>query len=207
MLKSIILGATALVAVIAAAPAYAGGINQTLPVIGGPSYCASTVTGAGALSGATGQGQATTGSICAQTIPAGPAGFSGTENARVDLFAPGTSNGSPVQTALVNIQQLWQGALIDVTTVATTQTIPAGATFYALDGAQASALTVTMPAVAIDGQIQKIICEAATVGALTVAANTSIVTQVVKNSPGVACVAGVSYTYRYKLSNLTWYLV
>src|SRR6185437_7305425 len=150
----LLAGAAALVALPLAA--YAGGSWQTLPVIGGASYCASTVTGAGNLVG--GNGQAQSGSICGQTVPAGPATFTGSEVVPMDLNAPGTTSGAPVNSALVNIQQLGQGALLDVTTVNTTQTIPAGVTFYALDGAQGSALTVTMPAVAIDGQIQKVIC-------------------------------------------------
>jgi hypothetical protein len=95
--------------------------------------------------------------------------------------------------------------MIDLTTVATTQTIPVNTPFYFLDGAQGSALTVTMPATAVEGQIQRVVCEAATVGTLTVAANTSVVTQVVKGNPAAACVAGVGYAWRYQASNLTWY--
>lgn len=202
-----LLGASALLALaVSLSPAYAGGLNQTLPIIGGTSYCASTVTGTGALSGTTGQGQGTIGSICAQTIPAGPATFTGTENARVDLFAPGTSNGSPVQTAVTGIQQLGQGAFIDIAAPASA-TIPAGDVFYSLDGTQASAFTITMPVVVVDGQFQEVICTAATAGVLTVAANTSVVTQVIKNNPNAACVAGTVYKWRYNASNLTWFRV
>lgn len=184
--------------------AFAGGSFQTLPGIGAPSFCASTVTGTGSLGGTTGQGQGTTGSICAQTVPAGPATFTGTEITNMDLYAPGTSNGNPVQTASANIQQLGQGAFLDVASPATA-TIPAGVVFYSLDGAQASAFTITMPVAVVDGQFQEVICTAATVGALTVAANTSVVTQVVKNNPGTACVAGTVYKWRYNAANLTWF--
>ena len=188
---SLLTGASAFV--LAAGAALAGGSFQTLPVIGGASYCASTSTTSG-------------GQTCTQTVPAGPPTFTGSEVVPMDLSAPGSNNGNPVNTALANIQQLWQGQLLDVTTVATA-TIPAGVTFYALDGAQGSAFTITMPAVAVDGQIQKVICEAATVGALTVAANTTVVTQVLKGNPSTACVAGTAYNWRYNAANLTWYRV
>lgn len=62
----------------------AAGNYQGYPIVGQPSYCESTVTGAGGLGGATGQGQATTGSFCAQTVPAGPSGLTGEELVNVD---------------------------------------------------------------------------------------------------------------------------
>jgi hypothetical protein len=205
MLKNL-LGGAAFVAILAASPAFAGGLSQTLPQIGGPSFCASTVTGTGGLSSNTGQGQGTTGAICAQTVPAGPPTFTGSESTAVDLFSPGSSNGSPVQSANVNIQQLDQGALLDNTTVATA-TIPAGVVFYSLDGAQAGAFTITMPAVAVDGQFQEVMCTAATVGVLTVAPNTTVVTQLLKNNPAAACVAGTVFKWRFNAANLTWFRV
>jgi hypothetical protein len=53
--------------------AWAAGNWSTLPIVGNPSFCGSTVSGAAPpLGGITGQGQATGGSICGQTIPAGP---------------------------------------------------------------------------------------------------------------------------------------
>jgi hypothetical protein len=202
---TILASAGALACAFSAIGAYSAGMYQTLPIIGGSSYCASTVTGTGGLSGVTGTGQGTTGSICGQTVPAGPATFVGTEVAPVDIYAPGTSSSAGgAQTALVNLTQLGQGPMIDLTTVATTQTIPVNTPFYFLDGAQGSALTVTMPLSAVEGQIQRIICEASTVGTLTVAANTG---QTLKGNPNAACVAGVGYAWRYQASNTTWYRV
>lgn len=68
------------VAVLAAGSiAWGAGMWSTLPILGNASFCASTVTGAGGLGGVTGQGQATTGSICAQTVPAGPPFITGNE--------------------------------------------------------------------------------------------------------------------------------
>jgi hypothetical protein len=67
----------------------AAGNYQGYPIVGQPSYCESTVTGAGGLGGATGQGQATTGSICAQTVPAGPPSLTGSEVINADTGSSG----------------------------------------------------------------------------------------------------------------------
>ena len=207
-LKLSLLGAAAFAALLACAPApaYAGGWWSDWVGIGLPSYCASIVTGTGNLSGTTGTGQGTIGSICAQTVPAGPTTFAGTEYLPLDIYALGANvqSGGP-SSAVVTIVQLGQGPMVDQTTVGTTQTIPANTPWFFLDGSQGSALTVTMPANAVEGQIQHVVCEAATVGTLTVAANTSVVTQVLKGNPNTACVAGVGYAWRYQASNLTWY--
>ena len=74
-MKSLRLIAAAGIAMVAAlsTAAYSAGIWSTLPMGGQSSFCASTVSGTGNLSSTTGQGQGTTGSICAQTVPAGPA--------------------------------------------------------------------------------------------------------------------------------------
>lgn len=77
--------------------AWAAGNWSTLPVIGGNSFCGSTVTGAGGLGGATGQGQASTGSICAQTIPAGPSAPTGVETIPVDT---NTASGQPASAVM-----------------------------------------------------------------------------------------------------------
>ncbi len=205
---AILASAGALSLALASVGVYAGGVYQTLPVIGGAAYCASTVTGATGLTGITGQGQATGGSICAQTVPAGPPTFAGTEVVPLDIYAPGTAtfNGGP-QTALTSLVQLGQGPMVDLTTVGTSQTIPNNTPWYFLDGAQGSALTVTMPPNAVEGQIQRIVCEAATAGTLTVAANTTVVTQVLKGNPNTTCTAGVGYAWRFQASNLTWYRI
>lgn len=76
--------------------AYAAGSFSTLPIVGGSSFCASTVTGTGGLGGITGQGQGATGSICAQTVPGGPTGLSGEEIIPADTQL---ANGAPPQTA------------------------------------------------------------------------------------------------------------
>jgi hypothetical protein len=169
----------------------AAGLWDNFVQIGQSSFCATYAT--------TAAGQA-----CVQFVPAGPATFSGNEYSAYDLNQQGTTGvtAGGAQTASVGIVQLGQGPMIDLTTVGTAQTIPNNTPFYFLDGAQGSALTVTMPAVAIEGQIQRVVCEAATVGVLTVAANTN---QTLKGNPNAACTAGVGYAWRYQASNTTWY--
>jgi hypothetical protein len=169
--------------------AYGAGGWFGLPQIGGPSYCISQTT----------PGGPGTTPVCTSTAPAGPTAFTGTEMVPTDITGNVATTPATAYTALV---QLGQGPMIDLTTVGTAQTIPNATPFYFLDGAQASALTVTMPPNPVEGQIQNVVCESATVGALTVAANTG---QTLKGNPAAACVAGVGYRWRYQLSTTTWY--
>lgn len=94
---------------------FAAGNYSTYPIVGGASFCASTVTGAGGLGGNTGQGQASTGSICAQTVPAGPPSLTGTELIPMDT---GLANGAPPQSVVIPSTLLANG--YGGTTVATT---------------------------------------------------------------------------------------
>lgn len=85
--------------------AYGAGNYENYPIVGQPAFCTATVTGAGApFGGATGQGQGTTGSICAQTVPQGPTGTTGEELANVDLNS-GNGNG-PTQSVNVPLSLL-----------------------------------------------------------------------------------------------------
>lgn len=77
---------------------YAAGNYSTYPIVGGASFCASTVSGASSFGGNTGQGQGTNGSICAQTVPAGPPALTGTEVIPMDT---GLANGAPPQTVVI----------------------------------------------------------------------------------------------------------
>lgn len=109
---------------------YGAGRYVDYPQIGNPSFCSSTQTGAGALGGATGQGQAGTGSICTQTVPAGEPFLSGSELIPTDVpNQPANTS----QAANVNLftgytgknvlvggdfnQNLWQRGLLPVNAV------------------------------------------------------------------------------------------
>lgn len=85
-------------AVLGSTFALAAGLYSTLPIVGQPSFCASTVTGTGGLGGIQGQGQGTTGSICGQTVPAGPPSVTGLELVPADT---GLANGAPPATVAI----------------------------------------------------------------------------------------------------------
>jgi hypothetical protein len=83
----------------------AAGNWSTLPVVGGASYCASTVSGVnlpssqgpfGVVPGST-QGSGSQG-ICGQTVPAGPTGVTGVEMIPADT---GLANSASPQTAVI----------------------------------------------------------------------------------------------------------
>lgn len=194
-------------ALMAAGAAIAGGSFQTLPIIGGAGYCASTVSGAGNLGGISGQGQATTGSICGQTVPAGPPTFTGNEVIPADLNTPGTTTSGPVNTAILDIQQLGQGAVQVLTTVAAATMAP-GTAFLFVDGADASAFTINLPASPIEGQFAEVACAVVTVGAMTVAPNAVPASTVLLPAfTPAACTAGTSFKYRYSAALNTWFKV
>ena len=188
------LAAAALLAALSASGASrAADLWEGWGINGGASYCASTIS---PYPGTT---------YCQHTIPAGEPALTGYEMIPSDLGPLGatSSNGGP-QSGLFSVLQFGTGAYSDVTSPATA-TIPANTPWYFIDGAQGSAFTITMPASPVDKQIQRVVCEAATVGAMTVAANTSVVAQVLKNNPAAACAVGVTYSWVYNASNLTWY--
>ncbi len=192
--------------------AFADGIYQMYPQIGAPSFCASTVSGVtlpaqqgpfGVVPGST-QGSGTQG-ICAQTVPAGPLLFTGNEHMPVDVNALGTSsNGAPPATANVALVQLGQGAYQDLTTV-TTETIPNNTPFVFLHGAQSNNYTLTMPAVAVEGQIQRVICEQTISGTTWVVANTG--QSILGGTSLATCALGTDWAWRYALANTTWYRI
>lgn len=86
-----------------AAIAYAAGNYETYPVVGQPSFCASNVTGASGanantgatgLGGVTGQGQAGSQTLCAQTVPAGPPEITGEELIPADTGTSASGTGA-----------------------------------------------------------------------------------------------------------------
>lgn len=170
-----LLAAVGALTVALAGAAFGAGMFSTLPIIGSGSFTTGTAT-----------------------VPAGPPSFTGLEVVPADTNVAG---GGGFATAMVSMRALGQGLRSDVTSPGTA-TIPANTVFYFLDGAQASAYTVTMPAAPTDGDIQRVYCTAATVGVLTVAANTG---QTLKNNPNAACVAGVGYGWVYNAANTTWF--
>lgn len=85
-------------------PAMAAGNWSTLPVVGGPAFCASNVSGVtlpagqGPFGVVPGSTQGTGAGICGQTVPAGPIDASGVLTIPADTNAVG---GAPPQTVVV----------------------------------------------------------------------------------------------------------
>ena len=180
-MKKILLAVVAFIA--CAALPVAAQLWGNFPIMGGASYCDSTVNGA-----------------CVSTIPAGPT-WTGLETVPADTNAVGGQYASGIQTVKVPVSAFGIGGLLVVTSPATA-TIPVHTPFYILSGTQGSAYTITMVPSPADGHIQRVICDKATAGALTVAANTTVVAQVLDNNPNTACVAGVS-----NQASLTWFRI
>jgi hypothetical protein len=193
--------AAVLLASVAVPFAWGAGLWSTLPVIGGSAYCASSIGTGPVQGGITGQGAGVAGAgvttgttICGQTVPAGPTAFAGTEFVPMDIYTPGTAtqSGGPT-TALVNINQLGQGPILDSTQTTAAVTIPAGTQFMYLDTGTPTTLTVTMPAGAIEGQEVHLFCFAAVSVSLTISGNTG---QTVKGAP-TTCAANSGFLFRF----------
>ena len=211
-MKNRIRALLATVALIAAGTvAWAGGSFQTLPILGGASYCASTVTGTGNLGGITGQGQGTIGSICGQTVPAGPAWFTGTEVFPADLYAPGTNTmaGGP-QTVVVPITDFVTGTVQPAVTTGTTYAVPNNAGVVAFN-LGAGTMAATLPAAPINNQVVKFSNISTTaITSFSVAANTG---QTLTEGAAIASLAAqtttatASVSYIYYAAGTTWYRI
>lgn len=197
----------------ATAPAQAAGMWQDWPAIGYASYCAAIVGSSNVQAGQTGQGTGgaagvgSNGVYCAQTVPAGPAVFTGAEYLPADIGPLGGVTGSSPSSAAVGILQLGQGPLIDNNVAGAAQTIPNGTSFFVLDTNTPTTVAVTFPAVAVEGQEVHLLCGIAISVALSVVANTG---QTVKGAAPSTCTAGQGFAWRYvasatgALSSATW---
>lgn len=182
--------------------AYAAGLFSTLPIIGGASFCASTVTGTGGLGGITGQGQGSTGSICGQTVPAGPPSLTGAELFPADTGAGG--NGGGAATAVVTTCQMGAGAYTLVSPwTGTTATIPNQTCYYYVGGTTTvTTLTLTMPSAPLDGQTV-VLASTVAITTLSVIANTG---QTIAAGGPTSAVANTSVgKWIYNASLKTWF--
>jgi hypothetical protein len=203
MLKKLRAGLLALGALIAVAnaPAHAAGMWFDWPGIGFPSYCAAIVGSSNVQSGQTGQGTGGTSGIgqngvyCAQTVPAGPVTFAGTEYLPLDLGPLGGVTGAVPSSATVSLLQLGQGPVIDSVATGAAVTIPNGTGFFVLDTGTPATVVVTLPAAAVEGQFVHLVCKAAVGTALSVAANSG---QTLVGASPATCAAGTpAGTWRF----------
>lgn len=189
---------------------WAAGNWSTLPIVGGASFCASTVSGTGGLGGVTGQGQGTTGSICAQTVPAGPSVVTGNELVPAD--EPNTATGQSPQTVVLTLASL--NALPTAYTAVfnngtATNTIPISpliGNLVILGSAALSATTVQFPASPIDGQ-QLGLTANQTIATLIMSPNTgqTIDAKAQVTALTTSTTATYGYKFLWRASNSTWY--
>lgn len=202
---------------------FAAGSFSTLPIIGGASYCASTVSGTGSLGGITNQGQGTTGSICAQTVPAGPPALTGTEVIPADLFTPGTTQaaaGQP-QTAIIPVTALgngYGGTVVNTTTGAQSPVVANGISTYIYAGAgTATFTTFTFPPNPMQNQKLCIVDAGTgivTLSSLLVGTTGQVFVGTTPTSLPVMTAVGTAGTvtlgtncWLYNVSNTTWYRI
>lgn len=192
-----------LIACVAGPVAWAAGNFSTLPLVGGASFCAAIVGSGPAQGGATGQGAGavgTAGTICAQTVPAGPTSLTGAEIVPADTLSGG---GGPTQTVAVPVLILGSGAHTISTSASAALTVPNATNYFLLDTGTAATVTVTLSAAPIDGQRVTVACDVAVGTSLTIAANSG---QTLKGGPAPgACAAGASFAFLYNSGNTTWY--
>lgn len=188
--------------------AVADGIYQTYPGVGSASFCASTVTGIvlptqqgpyGIVPGST---QGNNVGICAQTVPAGPPVFQGTEHSAYDVNAAGaTSNGAPPATATVRVDQLGQGAFVQKSAAAIgtgNKTIPNGTVWYYVDTTETNP-TITFPSGAVEGSILHIVLGSGLTTGITTAAGASATACLPACGAVSGTTAGTGYAWRLSL--------
>ncbi len=200
-LKGVAVGCAALV--ITSGVLYAAGNYSAYPIVGGSSFCLSTV-GVNGQAGNTGQGggtAGTNGAYCAQTVPAGPSIVTGSELVPADT---GLGNGASPQTVVLTLASL-NALPIPVSTVTgSTYTVAvnplAGGAFLHLgkgQGTAMTAVTVDLPAAPIDGQ-QFAVSGDASVTTLTMTALNSPANVTINNSPtGMTALNSALFGFRF----------
>lgn len=189
---------------------WAAGNYSTYPVVGGASFCASTV-GVNGQQGNTGQGggaSGTAGAYCAQTVPAGPSIVTGSELVPADT---GLANGAPPQTVVIPMASL-NALPLTVSAVPTSTTTTLSATNltggYVLTATGTiTAATISLPPAPIDGQ-QFAISSNRTITTLSVTDNTA--GHAVASAPTVltlSTTAPMGYRFLYNAAATTWYRI
>lgn len=207
--RSAAIGCVALI--LASGIATAAGLWSTLPIVGNNGFCASTVSGTGNLGGLTGQGQGTLGSVCAQTVPAGPSIVTGSELVPADLGV--NAGAGPTQTVMLSLASLNALPISYNTVTSSPQTVTgtnfSGGAFMHLGsgiGAAMTSVTINLPATPIDGQ-QFVVSGDANITTLTITALNLPANVAIKQNPTtMTTVTTAPFGYRliYNLANNVW---
>lgn len=174
------------VCAISAGLSWAAGLWQTLPIVSGAAYCASsnivgpaqqTITG---QSGTPAGANVVTGNvICQNTVPAGEPTLTGTEVIPLDIYTPGTSvaaGGPSTEVLPVTLLGGGFGALQFGSTTGTGQsiTIGNGVSNFIYDGSNTATIAFTMPSLPMQNQKVCVNNDATAVLTMTMSANTSV---------------------------------
>jgi hypothetical protein len=190
------LGAGALVAsVICIRLALATGLFPGLPMLGWASYCAGTNI---------------TGTQCAATVPAGPTAFTGSEVVPTDVYGPNSTSttggaGLYPQTMFTSVLALGNGPVV-VNVTAGAQTIPNNTGLW-VENVGNTSTTITMPALPVGGQIQRVDLGTAQTTSILFAANAgqSCIPACPQTKNTVT--AGTGFAWVYNAANTTWYSI
>lgn len=195
----------------------AAGLYSTLPIVEGSSYCASTVTGTGNLGGVTGQGQGSIGSICAQTVPAGPAAVTGYESIPADTGNGingqnlATNGGGPgtvvLQMANLNALPLTVSTVVSSAITPLTATNVTGGIILHSTGT-ISQVSITLPATPLDGQQFAVSSDQTVTGLSILTASSATAGQTVTKSPTAltsSTTAAYGYRFMYNAAGNNWY--
>ncbi len=208
------------VAALSTVAAFAAGNYSMYPIVGSPSFCGSTVSGAGGFNAAgntnnvnpTGQGQATSGSLCAQTVPAGPPSLTGNELVPADTSA---GSGTNPQTVVIPTVLLGAGAVNYQTplTGATVTANPNESTMLIDPASTIATLTVVMPGPAAslrDGQTWRLTSsQTVTLLTLTPGSGETIGGNAQSTPTAItpSATGSTGYEFIWKASNSKWYRV
>ena len=184
MLKKLALGLATLVACVSIG--LTAGLFQGLPVVGGASYCGTTVNG-----------------VCQQTIAAGPVRLTGTEKVPADTQL---ASGQNPQSVYIPTALLMNNGTSLQTGDAITYTVADGIANVILDDTDTiTSAAITAPANPIDGQVVNI-GSAKTVTTFSFVANTG--QTLAATTPTVltaSTTAPQGYAFRYVASTAKWY--
>lgn len=205
-------GLLAVALTVGSVAAYAAGNYSTYPIVGGASFCVSTVGASNVQAGNTGQGAGAAGSngtYCAQTVPAGPPALTGSEVIPMDT---GLAGGASPQTVVLPVTDLHAG-YYQVVTTGTAVTVAPNVQNLILNLA-ATTMAVTMPAAPYDNEVVTISNASTVVSTFSTVANTgqtfvqgAAPTNLAAQAANTAATAQSEVAYLYKASTAAWYRI
>lgn len=188
---------------------FAAGNYSAYPIVGGGSFCLSTV-GVNGQQGNTGQGggaAGVAGAYCAQTVPAGPPALTGTELIPLDT---GLAGGASPQSAVLPVTDLHAG-YYQIVTTGTTVTVAPNVQNLILNLA-ATTMAVTLPAAPYDNEVVTISNSSTIVSTFSVTNNTgqtitqgAAPTSLAAQAANTAATAQSEVAYLYNASGSKWF--